>query len=133
METKQIVIGCSAKTLHLIQIVIILFTKSQHYEFYCSNAGMGWHIYLLLPNSHCILHIDGVWHSKRQSRYDASMACKYGDRYPLSAGIWTLAAWRLLHICKFLYYGYVLVLPAVFWIFTMRVNVHDTIQGTYFI
>jgi hypothetical protein len=27
----------------------------------------------------------------------------------------------------------VLVLPAVFWIFTMRVNVHDTIQGTYFI
>lgn len=86
---------------------------------------MGWHIYLLLPASHCMLHIDGVWHSKKQSRYDDSMACKYGARHPVSAGIWTLAAWRVLYICKFLYY--VLVLRSVLWVFSMRINVHDTL------
>ena len=108
-----------------IQILIILFTKSQHCEFYCSNADMGWHIYLLLPSSHCILHIDGVWHSKKQSRYDDSMACMYGDCHPLSAGIWTLAAWRVLYICKFLYY--VLVLRSMLCVFRMRINVHDAL------
>jgi len=84
---------------------------------------MGWHIYLLLPTSHCILHIDGVWHSKKQSRNDDSMACKYGDCNPVSAGIWTLAAWRVLYICKFLYY--VLVVRFVHWVFSMRINVHE--------
>lgn len=106
---------------------MVLFTESQHYEFFCSNADMGWHIYLLLPASHCILHIDGVWHSKKQSRYDDSMACKYGARHPVSAGIWTLAAWRILYICKFLYY--VLVLQSVLWVFSMRINVHDALYG----
>jgi len=53
------------------------------------------------------------------------MACKYGDRHPVSAGIWTLAAWRVLYICKFLYNA--LVLRSVLWAFSMRINVHDAL------
>lgn len=53
------------------------------------------------------------------------MAWKYGDCHPVSAGIWTLAAWRVLYICKFLYY--VLVLRSVLRVFSMRINVHDAL------